>query len=157
MTADVQGQPWSCWFFLFWKQSISPCVHYSSGKQLKGYLLCQFSHKSLLRHKKVTQGYGKKNVAISEAGLVFCQTQIEDCCSCGYWPPTSVLDQSNGLLQWLNIQCVIGSSSRSVTVGKWGRSERDFGLFYCLLLDLGCCTVQDHRSATHSFKNCSLL
>lgn len=75
MTADVQGQPWSCLIFL--KAVHQPLrTLFIREKQLKGYLLCQFSHKSLLGHKKVTRGYSKKNAAISEAGSAFCQIVV---------------------------------------------------------------------------------
>lgn len=162
MTADVQGQPWSCWFFffLFFESRPSASAYIiHQGNSSKDICFLNFLIKASLGREKVARSYSNKNIAISGAGSVLCQTQTEDCCNCGYWPPTSVLDQSNSQLQWLNIQwrywSAIGSSTLSVTVGKWGRSDRDFVLLYCLSWDSWLCytvyvTSGDHRSPTHS-------
>lgn len=120
-------------FFL--KHSITHCVHYSSAEKLIGYLLCQFSHKRLIEHKKVTQGYNRKVKTISESVSVCCQSQIQDFLSCKYWPPTPMLDQSKGLQQWLNISDITQVCDRfcySIAGhGKMRKSDRDFAPFYC--------------------------
>lgn len=147
MTADEQGQPWSCWifFFQFWKQSISLCVDYSTGKQLKGYLFCQFSHKSLLGTKKspiATRwkcGYfgGRSHLCQrhTEAALATHVSHGSKPC------PAAALN-----IQWCHSN-VLGSN----THGLWENQDRDCSVFHEFG---GSCNVylpgRDHRSSTHS-------
>lgn len=129
MTADVQGQPWSCWifFFQFWKQSISLCVDYSTGKQLKGYLFCQFSHKSLLWHKKVTRSYTMKmwlfrgQVSPSIKDTLKTLAALATHVSRGSKPCSAAALN----IQWCHSN-VIGSN----THGLWENQDRDCSVFH---------------------------
>lgn len=137
-------------FFPFRKPSVSLRVDYSPGKQLKGYLLCQFSHKSLLGTKRHPWLRGE-NVAISGAALTFCQRHAEDPSSSGHPRQGRIKAAARRSPEYsvMSFDCDRFKCTR--TVGKSGGPDRDCCVFHEFG---GSCNVylpgRDHRSSTHS-------